>query len=238
MILGTMQEVTTQHGKDTACVPDPNVELEDLLSAAVLHLGHENVFQSNTLIEDDVFQSNTQEPPAPETADVFQSNTPMAALRPFSYAVQDGKLMFKEADGNLVPSEMNATAVKRAISMIGIRDAVRNLIEAQRDGCDDEQLHALQADLTQNYDTFVKEFGNIHKRGNKLAFRKDAGYPLLLALEKLDDEQNVIGKTAHFQQAHNQSAYCCNTRRYARGRARTVAGRTRQNRLCIYVRTA
>ena len=198
MILGTMQEVTTQHGKDTACVPDPNVELEDLLSAAVLHLGHENVFQSNTLIEDDVFQSNTQEPPAPETADVFQSNTPMAALRPFSYAVQDGKLMFKEADGNLVPSEMNATAVKRAISMIGIRDAVRNLIEAQRDGCDDEQLHALQADLTQNYDTFVKEFGNIHKRGNKLAFRKDAGYPLLLALEKLDDEQNVIDKTAIF----------------------------------------
>ena len=198
MILGTMQEVTTQYGKDTACVPDPNVELEDLLSAAVLHLSHENVFQSNTLIEDDVFQSNTQEPPAPETADVFQSNTPMEELRPFSYAVQDGKLMFKEADGNLVPSEMNATAVKRAISMIGIRDAVRNLIEAQRDGCDDEQLHALQADLTQNYDTFVKEFGNIHKRGNKLAFRKDAGYPLLLALEKLDDEQNVIGKTAIF----------------------------------------
>ena len=198
MILGTMQEVTTQYGKDTACVPDPNVELEDLLSAAVLHLGHENVFQSNTLIEDDVFQSNTQEPPAPETADVFQSNTPMEELRPFSYAVQDGKLMFKEADGNLVPSEMNATAVKRAISMIGIRDAVRNLIDAQRDGCDDEQLHALQADLTQNYDTFVKEFGNIHKRGNKLAFRKDAGYPLLLALEKLDDEQNVIGKTAIF----------------------------------------
>lgn len=198
MILGTMQEVTTQYGKDTACVPDPNVELEDLLSAAVLHLGHENVFQSNTLIEDDVFQSNTQEPPAPETADVFQSNTPIDELRPFSYAVQDGKLMFKEADGNLVPSEMNATAVKRAISMIGIRDAARNLIEAQRDGCDDEQLHALQADLTQNYDTFVKEFGNIHKRGNKLAFRKDAGYPLLLALEKLDDEQNVIGKTAIF----------------------------------------
>lgn len=198
MILGTMQEVTTQYGKDTACVPDPNVELEDLLSAAVLHLGHENVFQQNTPIEDDVFQSNTQNTPAPATNDVFQSNTPIDELRPFSYAVQDGKLMFKEADGNLVPSEMNATAVKRAISMIGIRDAVRNLIEAQRDGCDDEQLHALQADLTQNYDTFVKEFGNIHKRGNKLAFRKDAGYPLLLALEKLDDEQNVIGKTAIF----------------------------------------
>lgn len=69
MILGTMQEVTTQYGKDTACVPDPNVELEDLLSAAVLHLGHENVFQSNTLQEPsepkpDVFQSNTQSQPS------------------------------------------------------------------------------------------------------------------------------------------------------------------------------
>lgn len=198
MILGTMQEVTTQYGKDTACVPNPNVELEDLLSAAVLHLGHENVFQSNTLIEDDVFQSNTQEPPAPETADVFQSNTPIEELRPFSYAVQDGSLMFKDAQDNFIPVEKNATATKRAIGLISVRDAVRNLIEAQRDGCDDEQLHALQTDLNKNYDTFVKEFGNIHKRGNKLAFNDDASYPLLLALENLDDEQNVIGKTAIF----------------------------------------
>ena len=198
MILGTMQEVTTQYGKDTACVPDPNVELEDLLSAAVLHLGHENVLQSNTLIEDDVFQSNTQEPPAPETADVFQSNTPIEELRPFSYAVQDGRLMFKDAQDNFIPVEKNATATKRAIGLISVRDAVRNLIEAQRDGCDDEQLHALQTDLNKNYDTFVKEFGNIHKRGNKLAFNDDASYPLLLALENLDDEQNVIGKTAIF----------------------------------------
>ena len=198
MILGTMQEVTTQYGKDTACIPDPNVELEDLLSAAVLHLGHENVFQSNTLIEDDVFQSNTQETPARETADVFQSNTPIEELRPFSYAVQDGRLMFKDAQDNFIPVEKNATATKRAIGLISVRDAVRNLIEAQRDGCDDEQLHALQTDLNKNYDTFVKEFGNIHKRGNKLAFNDDASYPLLLALENLDDEQNVIGKTAIF----------------------------------------
>ena len=187
MILGTMQEITTQYGKDTACVPDPNVKLEDLLSAVVLRLGHENVFQSNT-----------QDTPAPATADVFQSNTPIDELRPFSYAVQDGKLVFKDAQNNFVPVEKNATATKRAIGLISVRDAVRNLIEAQRDGCDNEQLHALQADLSKNYDAFVKSFGNIHKRGNKLAFNDDASYPLLLALEKLDDEQNVIGKTAIF----------------------------------------
>lgn len=109
MILGTMQEVTTQYGKDTACVPDPNVELEDLLSAAVLHLGHENVFQSNTLIEDDVFQSNTQEPPAPETADVFQSNTPMAAQQTM---VQElGKRADRVRSGAVAPYEDNMLAI-------------------------------------------------------------------------------------------------------------------------------
>ena len=89
MILGTMQEVTTQYGKDTACVPDPNVELEDLLSAAVLHLGHENVFQSNTLIEDDVFQSNTPEEPDSDRYEIYQLTADPA----------NAKLLFTSYDG-------------------------------------------------------------------------------------------------------------------------------------------
>ena len=35
-------------------------------------------------------------------------------------------------------------------------------------------------------------------RGNKLAFSNDASYPLLLALEKLDEDQRVVGKTEIF----------------------------------------
>ncbi len=198
MILGTMQEVTTQYGKDTACVPDPNVELEDLLSAAVLHLGHENVFRSNTQITDDVFPSNTPAPALPENMDVFHSNTSAEALRPYSYTMQGGRLMFKDAQENLIPAEKNATATKRAVGLIAVRDAARQLIEAQRDGCNDARLHTLQGELNQRYDAFVKAFGNIHMRGNKLAFHDDASYPLLLALEKLDEEQNVTGKSDIF----------------------------------------
>ena len=198
MILGTMQEVTTQFGMDTACVPLPDANLSDLLKQAVHDLGHENVFQSNTQIVDDVFQSNTQNTTAQETADVFRSNTQTDALRPYSYTVQDGKLLFKTTQNELVAVKKNAKATQRAIGMIPVRDSARRLIEAQRDGCDDEQLHALQTDLNREYDAFVSKFENFHKQGNKLAFNDDASYPLLLALEQLDDEENVTGKAAIF----------------------------------------
>lgn len=202
MILGTMQEVTTQYGKDTACVPDPNVELEDLLSAAVLHLGHENVFQSNTLQEPsepkpDVFQSNTQSQPSAQE-NVFQSNTPPEELRPYSFYIQNGKLLFKSANNDAETLKMNATAVKRATALVDVRDAARALVEAQKDGCDDLQLKRLQVRLNEVYDEFEHEFGHIHQRGNKLAFSDDASYPLLLALEKLDEDQRVVGKTEIF----------------------------------------
>ncbi len=197
MILGTMQEVTTQYGKDTACVPDPNVELEDLLSAAVLHLGHEDVFQSNALIEDDVFQSNTQSQPSAQE-NVFRSNTPPEELRPYSFYIQNGKLLFKSANNDAETLKMNATAVKRATALVDVRDAARALVEAQKDGCDDLQLKRLQVRLNEVYDEFEHEFGHIHQRGNKLAFSDDASYPLLLALEKLDEDQRVVGKTEIF----------------------------------------
>ena len=198
MILGTMQEVTTQYGKDTACIPFPDSDLHDLLTQAVRQLGHGNVFRSNTQITDDVFPSNTPAPALPENMDMFHSNTSAAALRPYSYTMQGGRLMFKDAQENLIPAEKNATATKRAVGLIAVRDAARQLIEAQRDGCNDARLHTLQGELNQRYDAFVKAFGNIHMRGNKLAFHDDASYPLLLALEKLDEEQNVTGKSDIF----------------------------------------
>ena len=198
MILGTMQEVTTQYGKDTACIPFPDSDLHDLLTQAVRQLGHGNVFRSNTQITDDVFPSNTPAPALPENMDVFHSNTSAEVLRPYSYTMQDGRLMFKDAQENLIPAEKNATATKRAVGLIAVRDAARQLIEAQRDGCNDARLHTLQGELNQRYDAFVKAFGNIHMRGNKLAFHDDASYPLLLALEKLDEEQNVTGKSDIF----------------------------------------
>ena len=202
MVLGTMQEVSTQFGKDTACVPIEGADLADQLAQAVRNLGHENVFQSNTLQEPsepkpDVFQSNTQSQPSAQE-NVFQSNTPPEELRPYSFYIQNGKLLFKSANNDAETLKMNATAVKRATALVDVRDAARALIEAQKDGCDDLQLKRLQVRLNEVYDGFEHEFGHIHQRGNKLAFSNDASYPLLLALEKLDEDQRVVGKTEIF----------------------------------------
>ncbi|MGM9621758.1 MAG: DEAD/DEAH box helicase family protein, partial [Butyricicoccus porcorum] len=183
MVLGKMTTENTQYGHDTTCAPLPDAVLEDLLQTAVRQLGHENVFQKNTQMA--------------LAADVFQKNTQAETLRPYSYFVQDGKLLFKGAD-EVREAALNATATKRAIGMVGVRDATRQLIEAQKDGCSDAQLVTLQDNLGRLYDAFVKEFGVIRSQGNRLAFSKDAGYPLLLALEVLDEEQRVVGKSAIF----------------------------------------
>ena len=183
MVLGKMTTENTQYGHDTTCAPLPDAVLEDLLQTAVRQLGHENVFQKNTQMA--------------LAADVFQKNTQAETLRPYSYFVQDGKLLFKGAD-EVREAALNATATKRAIGMVGVRDATRQLIEAQKDGCSDAQLVTLQDNLGRLYDAFVKEFGVIRSQGNRLAFSKDAGYPLLLALEMLDEEQRVVGKSAIF----------------------------------------
>lgn len=145
----------------------------------------------------DVFQSNTQSQPSAQE-NVFQSNTPPEALRPYSFYIQNGKLLFKSANNDAETLKMNATAVKRATALVDVRDAARALIEAQKDGCDDLQLKRLQVRLNEVYDEFEHEFGHIHQRGNKLAFSDDASYPLLLALEKLDEDQRVVGKTEIF----------------------------------------
>lgn len=202
MVLGTMQEVSTQFGKDTACVPIEGADLADQLAQAVRNLGHENVFQWNTLqepsaSEPDVFQSNTQSQPSAQE-NVFQSNTPSEELRPYSFYIQNGKLLFKSANNDAETLKMNATAVKRATALVDVRDAARALVEAQKDGCDDLQLKRLQIRLNEAYDKFEHDFGYIHQRGNKLAFSNDASYPLLLALEKLDEDQRVVGKTEIF----------------------------------------
>ena len=166
MVLGTMQEVSTQFGKDTTCVPIEGADLADQLAQAVRNLGHENVFQSNTLQEPsepkpDVFQSNTQSQPSAQE-NVFQSNTPPEELRPYSFYIQNGKLLFKSANNDAETLKMNATAVKRATALVDVRDAARALIEAQKDGCDDLQLKLLQVRLNEVYDGFEHEFGHIH----------------------------------------------------------------------------
>ena len=46
-------------------------------------------------------------------------------------------------------------------------------------------------ELSDTYDKFVKDYGYITGRGNSMAFRMDADYPLLCSLEIVDEDGNV-----------------------------------------------
>ena len=187
MILGEMKMESTRYGYDTTCAPLPGADLKEQLADAVHHISVPDTLPEHG--DADVFQWNTSR----DTQDTQEE------IAEYSYFVRDGKLFFHAA-GQDVPSTLNKTAEKRARAMIGISRAVRILIAEQAEGCDDDRLHELQDELNQLYDSFVKEYGHIRSYGNRLAFSKDAAYPLLLALEELDDEQNVTGKSAIFTQ--------------------------------------
>ncbi|MEM5780704.1 MAG: DEAD/DEAH box helicase family protein, partial [Lawsonibacter sp.] len=64
--------------------------------------------------------------------------------------------------------------------------------------CGDETLHALQGELTRLYDGFTSKYDLLNSRGNQIAFSDDASYPLLCALEILDEEGHLKQKADMF----------------------------------------
>lgn len=76
--------------------------------------------------------------------------------------------------------------------MHAIRQSVRYLIDIQTQGCTEEQLTKGQEHLNKIYDSYVKEYGYLSSRGNKLAFREDNDYYLLCSLETEDENKMEI----------------------------------------------
>ena len=53
------------------------------------------------------------------------------------------------------------------------------------DGCSEEELSDKQRLLNVKYDAFVKQYGAITSKANRIAFRDDSDYPLLCSLEEV-----------------------------------------------------
>ena len=190
MILGEMKMESTRYGYDTTCAPTIGANLSEQLTEAIDHLQFTHVFHRNTQQEAETV--TTQSP-------VSQEDIVTSEVQSFSFFIHNGNLCYKGLD-DIHLADLNKTAMQRVRGMIKIRDTARQLIWEQSNGCSDDRLHEIQTELNSLYDRFVSVYGDLHSRGNKLAFHDDAGYPLLLALEDLDDEQNVRGKSAIFTQ--------------------------------------
>lgn len=119
-------------------------------------------------------------------------------VKPGAFVV-NGNAVFCNEEGKLVPlPDIKGKKLERIKGLIQIRDALREVIVGQTRNASDAELKKSQAALNKAYDDFVKKFGFIHNKGNKLAFVSDPDYPALLALEDYNESTKTATKADIF----------------------------------------
>ena len=182
MILGTMQMESTQFGRpDSTCKPYEEIELKTLL--------------------DEAKEKITGEITEYEIGDIEEREETMLPADPsvknFSYTIIDGKVYFRE-NSVMAEQDLPITTISRIKGMIELRDCVRDLIDLQTEDYPEENIKVAQAKLNRMYDNYVKKYGIINSRGNRLAFEADSSYYLLCSLEVMDSEGRFVRKADMF----------------------------------------
>ena len=187
MVLGTMKEVSGQFGMTLTCEPDTETSLEEQLRSAIKNIN--GSYEETVLTTNDNDLDNVDETVHTIPADDNVQN--------FSFCEKEGKLYYRK-DSVMEEWKGNKTAEERIKGLIKVRDAVKELIEAQVENIDDDGLKQHQEVLNTEYDTYTKKYGLLSSAGNRNAFKEDANYPLLLSLENLDDDGNLVSKADLF----------------------------------------
>lgn len=182
MILGTMEMDSTQYGRpDSTCKPYEGIELKTLLDEA------------KEKIEGEITEY--------EIGDIEEREETMLPADPsvknFSYTIIDGKVYFRE-NSVMAEQDLPITTISRIKGMIELRDCVRDLINLQTEDYPEENIKVAQAKLNRMYDNYVKRYGIINSRGNRLAFEADSSYYLLCSLEVMDSEGRFVRKADMF----------------------------------------
>lgn len=182
MILGTMEMESTQFGRpDSTCKPYDGIELKTLL--------------------DEAKEKITGEITEYEIGDIEEREETLLPADPsvnnFSYTIVDGKVYFRE-NSVMAEQDLPITTISRIKGMIELRDCVRDLINLQTEDFPEENIKVAQAKLNTMYDNYVKKYGIINSRGNRLAFEADSSYYLLCSLEIMDSEGKFIRKADMF----------------------------------------
>jgi len=146
-----------------------------------------------TLLPEGIY-ADRKESKAPET--VRLSITEQG--RP-GYRVITGKVF--ETDGlNATPYVAPAKSLERIKLMCSIRDAARVIIKAQVETEDDAILSRYRVALNIAYDSFLAKCGYIYAKANRSAFKGDPDLPLLMSLERWDEETQTSEKADIFYQ--------------------------------------
>lgn len=134
---------------------------------------------------------------APMGSLMRQANTTDAL--PGAFVIKNGSIFISEGDDLLdVDSLYQGTTRKRLLGMILVRDAAVAVIEHQSKSDDDAKLADLQRHLNHTYDSFVANMGFLSTSANSRIMRSDPNWPLMLALEVWEEEENTARKADIF----------------------------------------
>jgi N12 class adenine-specific DNA methylase len=97
-----------------------------------------------------------------------------------------------------VDDAFKGKARDRLVGMVSLREVARKLIAAQINPDGDADFKRYQQELNIKYDTFVRVFGNVTDTANVRVFRGDPDCPLLLSLERFDEDAEVYKKADIF----------------------------------------
>ena len=179
MVLGKMawdERMNGKYGDDsrvTTCVADDSIPLAEQIKAAVAKIKG-NI---ETVKLDEKDRENIKMLPADPS------------VRNFTHTIVNDELYFRE---NEVMTKVHETGknLDRMMGMHKIRQAAMAVINAQAEGCTDEELKKLQSELNTVYDKFKKAYGNITDKTNERCFQQDDDYNTLAALEIVDSEKS------------------------------------------------
>ena len=181
MVLGEWKTVSGRFGKENTVVPYENADLSELVEEAISNI-HAEI--TDYVVDEELSEEDNSIPADPQ-------------VRNFSYTIADDKIYYRE-NSRMTPVECSATAENRIKGMIAIRDSIRSLIEIQTLDYPDWEIEKEQQKLNALYDTFTKKYGLINSRANNSAFSQDSSFPLLSALEVLDENGELERKADMF----------------------------------------
>ncbi len=184
MVLGTPSSESTQYGgQDYTVMPIPGADLAAQLKKAVSFI--HGTYQKAALTE-----SNESIPEDTLPADDSVKN--------YSFTLIGNKVYYRENEA-MKKAELNKMAENRVKGMIKLRDCVHGLIALQLDEyTPDSAIKAKQMELNQLYDAYIRKYGLINSRANRLAFDRDSSYYLLCSLEILDEDGRLERKADMF----------------------------------------
>lgn len=127
----------------------------------------------------------------------FQVEKNVKKPRDGSLISKDGKI-YEEQNGELVEKTMSKSAAARTNGLIGIRDAMRNLLLYQQQGLKKAEIDKARKLLNKLYDEFVAKYGYLNTTANRSALYDDPDRYALLALEVYNRKQKSATKSDIF----------------------------------------